>query len=266
MRILLTNDDGIHAPGLKVLEDIAAHLSTDVWVVAPDDEQSAASHSLTISAPLRVRRLSERRFAVRGTPTDCVLMAVQHLIPAESPPHLLLSGVNRGGNIADDITYSGTVAGAMEGSILAIPSIALSQTRDYAEGGNGTTRWDTARTHGAPLIASLLRLGWPRDVLLNVNFPDVAADKVTGVRLARQGKRDQSLTRITRRIDPHGAPYYWIGFEGIPEHPLPDSDLAAIAAGHISVTPLHLDLTHEATYAHLAANLATQLRASRASR
>ena len=254
MRILLTNDDGIHAPGLEVLEAIASQLSSDVWIVAPDDEQSGASHSLTISSPLRMRQISERRFAVRGTPTDCVLLAVQHLIPG-GRPDLLLSGVNRGGNIADDITYSGTVAGAMEGTILSIPSIALSQTRNYTNGSREATRWETARAHAPELISFLLQMGWPRDVLMNINFPDIAASEVAGVKLARQGKRDQSLTRIDRRIDPHGVPYYWIGFEDAAERPGPESDLAFIGEGYITITPLHLDLTHEETYAHLAANL-----------
>lgn len=254
MRILLTNDDGIHAPGLKVLEDIANQLSSDVWIVAPDDEQSGASHSLTIASPLRMRQISERRFAVRGTPTDCVLMAVQHLISGKRPD-LLLSGVNRGGNIADDITYSGTVAGAMEGTILTIPSVALSQTRTNGLGGSETTRWETARTHAPRLLSFLLRSGWPRDVLININFPDVDSKKVSGIELARQGKRDQSLTCIDRRVDPHGIPYFWIGFQNGLESPPPDSDLAFIGAGYITVTPLHLDLTHEATYAHLAEDL-----------
>lgn len=254
MRILLTNDDGIHAPGLKVLEDIASKLSSDVWVVAPDDEQSGASHSLTISAPLRMRQVNERRFAVRGTPTDCVLMAVQHLISGKHPD-LLLSGVNRGGNLADDITYSGTVAGAMEGTILSIPSIALSQTRTNGLGGSKSTRWETARAHAPRLLSLLLHSGWPSDVLINVNFPNVAVEKVEGIRLARQGKRDQSLTCIDRRVDPHGVPYYWIGFESALARPLPGSDLAFIGAGYITVTPLHLDLTHEATYTHLENNL-----------
>lgn len=253
LRILLTNDDGIHAPGLEVLEEIAAQLSSDVWVVAPDDEQSGASHSLTISSPLRMRRVSERRFAVRGTPTDCVLLAVQHLVDGKRPD-LLLSGVNRGGNIADDITYSGTVAGAMEGTILSIPSIALSQTRSNGDG-IATTRWETARAHGAEVVSFLLKQGWSRDVLINVNFPDVAAGNVGGVRLARQGKRDQSLTRIDKRIDPRGVPYYWIGFDDAPESPVPESDLAFIESGYITVTPLHLNLTHEETFAHLSKHL-----------
>ena len=256
MRILLTNDDGIHAPGLKVLEEIASRMSSDVWVVAPDDEQSGASHSLSIAAPLRMRRISQRHFAVRGTPTDCVLMAAQHLVEGKRPD-LLLSGVNRGGNIADDITYSGTVAGAMEGTILDIPSIALSQTRDHSNGA-AATRWDTARRHAPGVISFLLRTGWPRDVLININFPDVPADQVAGVKLARQGKRDQSLTRIDRRIDPRGVPYYWIGFETADERSRPESDLAFIEAGFITITPLHLDLTHEESYARLAADLKAQ--------
>lgn len=251
MRILLTNDDGIHAPGLKVLEEIAAQFSDDVWVVAPDDEQSGASHSLTLSSPLRVRKLSERRFAVRGTPTDCVLMATRHLVEGKRP-QLLLSGVNRGSNIADDVTYSGTVAGAMEGTILAIPSIALSQSRDNRDGAASVTRWETARRHAPDVIAFLLKYDqWPQDVLFNVNFPDVPSAEVVGMKLARQGKRDQSLARIERREDPHGVPYYWVGFADSEPEPVAESDLSALAGGWVSITPLHLNLTHEPTFGRM---------------
>jgi len=239
-RILVTNDDGIHAPGLKVLEKIALALSKDVWVVAPEYEQSGASHSLTLSDPLRVRHISRRRFAVRGTPTDCVMMAVHELIPTR-PPDLILSGVNRGSNLGEDVTYSGTVAAAMEGTLLRIPSIALSQ--QLAPG--HPVKWATAEHHGPGVIAKLIAAGWDRDVLINVNFPDVVAASVTGVVACRQGRRDLTDLMIDARIDARGVPYYWLGFRRQKGKPKRTSDLAAVDAGAIAVTPLQLDLTEQ---------------------
>jgi 5'-nucleotidase len=241
-RILVTNDDGIHAPGIRSLERIAHELSDDVWVVAPETEQSGASHSLTLTMPLRLRQLSDRRFAVQGTPTDCVTMGVLHVLAAQ-PPDLVLSGVNRGANIAEDVTYSGTIAGAMEGTVLGIPSIALSQA--YGMEGGRTVKWSTAETHAPGLIASLIDLGWPSNVLLNINFPDVTHDKVREVVITVQGQRDQSNLYIDEREDARGNPYFWVGFERRRSNPAEGTDLHAIYTGRISVTPLHLDLTHE---------------------
>jgi len=240
MRILITNDDGIHAPGLKVAEKIARALSDDVWIVAPESEQSGASHSLTISAPLRMRQVEEKRFAISGTPTDCVLMAMAELFKDEKPD-LLLSGVNRGANIADDVTYSGTIAGAMEGCVLGIPSIALSQAYGFAE--KREAPWTCGEVHGSRVIEKLVKAGWPDDVLINVNFPDCAPGEVTGVEATEQGKRDMQQAILDRRVDLRGNPYYWIGFKRVQSKPQPGTDLAAIAAGRISVTPLHLNLT-----------------------
>ena len=239
LRILLSNDDGIGAPGLKTLERIARNLSRDVWIVAPETEQSGASHSLTLHEPLRIRKISARRFAVRGTPTDCVMLAIFQIIRG-ARPSLVLSGVNRGGNIGDDVTYSGTVAAAMEGTILGVPSIALSQiARD-----NRAVKWATAEHHAPDIIRRLLAAGWPQEVLININFPDVMAAAVGGVATTVQGRREISDLLIEDRIDTRGIPYYWLGFrriEGPP--PKPDTDMAAIAGGRISVTPLKLDLT-----------------------
>ncbi len=239
LRILLSNDDGIGAPGLKTLERIARSLSRDVWIVAPETEQSGASHSLTLHEPLRIRKVSARRFAVRGTPTDCVMLAIYQIIRG-ARPSLVLSGVNRGGNIGDDVTYSGTIAAAMEGTILGVPSIALSQVVQ----GNHAAKWATAEHHAPDIIRRLLAAGWPPEVLINVNFPDVAAASVGGIVTAVQGRRDVSDLLIEDRVDTRGIPYYWLGFrrsDGPP--PKPDTDLAAIAGGRISVTPLKLDLT-----------------------
>lgn len=250
LRILVTNDDGVHAPGLKVLERIAQALSNDVWVVAPEYEQSGASHSLTLSDPLRVRQISRRRFAVRGTPTDCVMMAVHELIP-NRPPDLVLSGVNRGANLGEDVTYSGTVAAAMEGALLRIPSIALSQQLTPGQ----PVKWSTAEHHGPEVIRKLLAAGWDPNVLINVNFPDVPHDKVTGVMVCRQGRRDLSDLIIDSRIDARGQPYYWLGFRRQKGKPKPASDLAAMEAGAISVTPLQLDLTEDRALKRLKAAL-----------
>jgi len=252
VRILLTNDDGINAPGLATLMRIAAKLSDDVWVVAPETEQSGASHSLTLHSPLRLRQLAEGRYAVLGTPTDCVAMGVLEVLK-DKPPDLVLSGVNRGGNIADDVTYSGTVAGAMEGTVLGIPSIALSQS--YTSGLDSLTPWQTAERHGPELIRRLVEHGWPRDVLMNVNFPDVQPDAVRGTLATVMGRRDQSALYIDARVDTRQVPYYWLGFKRRPGRPGEGTDLKAVEAGFISVTPLHLDLTEKDTLAGLIAAL-----------
>jgi len=243
-RILVTNDDGINAPGLTVLEKAARSLSKDVWVVAPEIEQSGAAHSLTLRRPLQVRKISPRRFAVDGTPTDCVLLAVNHLVPKRRPD-LVLSGVNRGANLGEDVTYSGTIAAAMEGTLLEIPSIALSQLRE------GTViRWNTAEQFAADVIRKLTSVEWPRGVLMNVNFPIVPPEEVTGVQFVRQGRRAAGIEIVPIK-DPLNRPYLWIGDFLSDDAVRPDTDLAATRAGAISVTPLHLDLTHSATLAKL---------------
>ncbi len=240
MRILVTNDDGILADGLAVAEKIARAISDDVWVVAPETEQSGASHSLTLSAPLRLRQIDERRFAVSGTPTDCVMMASGYLLK-DAPPDLVISGVNRGSNMADDVTYSGTIAAAMEGCALGIASIALSQA--YEEGGRWEVDWSAGEAHGADLVQRLVAAGWPQGTLVNINFPACAAGDVKGVRVAPQGKYDLQSTSIDERMDARQRPYYWIGLRRRSGAPSQDTDLAAVYDNHISVTPLHLNLT-----------------------
>lgn len=242
IRILLTNDDGINAPGLRTLEKIANALSDDVWVVAPETEESGASRKLTLTQPLRLREIGPRRYAVQGTPTDSVLMGATHLL-REHKPDLVLSGVNRGSNIADDVTYSGTIAAAMEGTALGIPSIALSQAFGFEEG--KVVKWACAEAHGPWLIRKLLEVGWPKDVLINVNFPDVQPAAVKRVEVTAQGKRDQSLANIIERTDARGNPYFWLGFTRVLSNPPEGTDLRAIYDGRISVTPLHLNLTEE---------------------
>ena len=252
MLILVTNDDGVHAPGLDVAERIARTLSDDVWVVAPETDQSGVAHSLTLSDPLRLRAVGERRFAVRGTPTDCVIMGLKVVIGRK--PDLVISGVNRGQNIADDILYSGTVAGAMEGTLLGIPSVALSQA--FGPATRSDPHWETAEAHAPHLIRRLLDAGIPRGVLINVNFPDRRPDEVAGTVLARQGKRVPDWLRIEERRDGRGHPYYWIGFRRSEMEPPPDTDLAGLAAGMICVTPLSLDLTDDRALAELRSTLA----------
>jgi 5'-nucleotidase len=242
MRILITNDDGIHSPGLAVCEKIARALSDEVWIVAPETDQSGVSHSLSLNDPLRMREVGERHFAVKGTPTDCVIMGVRHLM--KEKPDLVLSGVNRGRNCAEDVTYSGTVAGAMEGAVLGIPSFALSQA--YAFTTKHHPYWDTAVKFAPDLIQRVLDAGMPRDVLVNINFPDCMPDEVAGVSITVQGKRDQDLLRIDARHDGRGNPYYWIAFgRGGIVGAAPGSDLAALIEKRIAVTPLRLDLTDE---------------------
>lgn len=245
-RILITNDDGINAPGLKVTQAIAAALSDDVWVVAPEGEQSGAGHSLTLHAPLRLRKLEDQVYAVQGTPTDCVVMALDHVM-LDHRPDLILSGVNRGMNVADDVTYSGTIAAAMEGCMFNVPSIALSQMLRPGQ----AIHWQTAEKFGIEAVTKLVAAGWEEGTLMNVNFPPVPADEVKGMRVTRQGRRDINALRIEERKDTRFVPYFWIGFGREVHTPAPDTDLAALAEGYVSITPLHLNLTHDASLAAL---------------
>ncbi|MFO7297061.1 MAG: 5'/3'-nucleotidase SurE [Proteobacteria bacterium] len=238
MRILLTNDDGINAPGLQALKEIALALSDDVWIVAPEIDQSGASHSLTLREPIRMRRIDDKTFAVRGTPADCVIMAIRHLLRDELPT-LVLSGVNRGANIADDVTYSGTVAGAIEGTLLGVRSIAMS----LACGKDSEIRWDTAIAHGPEIVRRLLAVDWPEGVLMNVNYPDCAPDEVVGIAVTEQGRRDHDLMRIDQRFDTWGNPYYWLGYERKRSNPRGGTDLWAIYSRRVSITPLTINLT-----------------------
>lgn len=238
-RILVTNDDGILAEGLRVLESIARTLSSDVWVVAPEIEQSGAGHSLTMHEPIRMRKIEEKRYAIHGTPTDCVLMAVME-IATDKPFDLVLSGVNRGANLAEDVTYSGTIAAAMEGTLLEIPSIAFS---NYFEP-NKPIEWAAIAEHAPAIIRKLGNHAWPAGTLININFPNLPAAAIRGEKLCPHGRR-RITEKLDRRIDPRGRPYFWIagpGVEPFSEHP--EDDYRQLAEGYITITPLTLDLTH----------------------
>ncbi len=240
MRILCTNDDGIHARGLESLVAIARVLSDDVWVVAPHEEQSGAARALTLANPLRVREYDKRRFSVSGTPSDAVMMATQKLIEGAAPD-LVLSGVNNGQNLAEDVTVSGTIAGAFQGMSIGIPSIALSLSRFSRD----DAKWETPEKHAPGIIRKLLEAGWPSDVVINLNFPDRGPDDIAGVEVTRQGHRDDFTLFAEERRDPRGGKYYWYGYKGKLSDPPEGTDLRAIYDGRISITPLHLALTHE---------------------
>jgi len=240
-RVLISNDDGINAPGLKVLVRAAAKLFKEVWVVAPETEQSATSHSLTLRRPLRIRRAAAKRYAVDGTPTDSVLLGVSEVMK-DNPPDIVLSGINRGGNLGEDITYSGTVAAAMEGTLLGIPSVALSQYFVDRQ----TVPWKTAEVWTVKVLKALAKTDWPAGVLMNVNFPDVAADEVTGIEVVRQGRRKIG-GQLQAGTDPRGDAYFWIGAQREEEKFRKGTDLEAVERGAVAVTPLAMDLTHAAT-------------------
>jgi 5'-nucleotidase len=244
-RILVTNDDGINAPGLRVLERIARTLSNDVWVVAPETNQSGASHSLTMHRPLRIRKVSRRRFAIDGTPTDCVLLALQTVIK-NGPVDLVLSGVNQGANLGEDVTYSGTIAAAMEATVFNVPAIALSQSCRNSH----PVKWATAEQHAPGIVSRLFSAEWHRNLLININFPDCLSDSVRGTRVTAQGKRKLG-DELLERIDPRGQPYVWIGGLRTEEAYQEGTDLHAVAEGYISVTPIHMDMTHRASFERL---------------
>lgn len=252
MRILLTNDDGAGAQGLSVLHKIAKSLTDDVWCVAPEMNQSGASHALTLQVPLRYREIGERSYAVRGTPADCVIMGVRHVL-RDNPPDLVLSGINHGSNLAEDVTYSGTIAGAMEGTLLGVRSIAMSLTMGFDP--EGRQHWQTALDHGPALIEKLLASTWEPGVLMNINFPDLPSQEVAGVSVTSQGRRDQGGLHLEERRDTWGDPYFWVGFERRRSDPPEGSDLWAIMKGLISVTPLSMNMTHMPTRDALAGSI-----------
>ena len=237
-RILVSNDDGIEAPGLKLLVKIARTLCPDVWVEAPETEQSGASHSLTLSRPLRIRRAGHQRYAVDGTPTDCVLLAVNGIM-AGRKPDLMLSGINSGGNMGEDVIYSGTVAAALEATLLDVPAIAFSL---YSADGS-EFHWPTASLYAPRIVRRLADKGWPSNTLINVNFPDRPPRRVRGITVTSQGRRKIG-DNLVEREDPRGRAYYWIGPMRDEERTRRGSDVhATVVQGSVSVTPVFFDLT-----------------------
>ncbi len=230
--ILITNDDGFGAEGLRLLETSLAPLG-EVWVVAPDREQSGQGHALTLNHPLRIERRGPRHFAVQGTPTDCIYLGVNEVLPTR--PRLVVSGINRGTNLGDDITYSGTVSAAFEATLMNVPAFAMSQQVQ-----DGPPDFAAAGAFARDLAATILDRGLPSDTLLNVNVPRTAP---RGLRVTRQGKRLYP-GEVIKRADPKGRTYYWIGGAPAEWAPDPESDFAALSEGMISLTPLHLDLTN----------------------
>jgi 5'-nucleotidase len=243
MRILLTNDDGVHAPGLAALERIALKLSDDVWICAPEYEMSGASRALTLAEPIRVREVGPRRFSTTGTPTDCVMLAIGELVEG-ARPDLVLSGVNRGANLAEDVTMSGTVAGAIEAMALGVPGVAISQMGGYV---HDEAYFQAAEAFAPGILKKLVATGWPADVVINLNFPARPAAEIDQVEVTRQGFRDAHIRHAEKRTDLRGRDYYWVGFRNERSKPAEGTDLRAIYEGRISVTPLHIDLTHQPT-------------------
>lgn len=242
-RILVTNDDGVEARGIALLEKIARTLSDDVWVVAPDAERSGAGHSLTITQPIRYRKLGERRFEVVGTPTDSVLLAVSEILK-DKRPDLVLSGVNRGANVAEDVTYSGTIAAAMEATLLEIPAIALSNYFGSAAERVEHDRWAAVEHFAPAIIRKLTMADWPHGNLMNVNFPGLPTREVKGIKVCSQGRR-RIGDKLDKRVDPKGRTYFWIAGPGTePFEDQPHADYRQLAGGYITVTPLNMELTN----------------------
>src|SRR6201987_1966505 len=237
-RILVTHDDGIDAPGLAVCEQIAAELAREVWVVAPEHDQSGVSHAVSLHHPIRVTERGPRRYGITGTPGDCAVMGVCHLM-AGAPPDLLLCGVNRGANLVMETVFSGTVGGAMTGMMLGIPSIALIPA--WTDRTN--VRWATACTLGPGVVKQLLAIGWSDATCLNVNFPDLPAEDVGPLTLARQGVGLLQGLQVETRTDPRDLTYHWISFQRGPRDQGPESDVEALHAGKVAVPPLRYDRT-----------------------
>ncbi len=236
MKILLTNDDGIHASGLKFLRESLDELG-EIWTVAPDTEQSAVSHALTLRDPLRLIEHGPRTFSVTGTPTDCVLMAVRG-VPGilEPKPDLVVSGINHGPNMGDDVTYSGTVAGAFEGRLLGLPAVAFSNQAWRPK------NLDASARYARDIVQQLIDCGLPDDSLLNVNFPDLPFEQLKGLRVTKLGYRAYR-DEIVAKVDPRGRKYYWIGGDPPTWEDDDNSDFSAVSAGYVSMTPLQTDWT-----------------------
>ncbi|MFZ0505165.1 MAG: 5'/3'-nucleotidase SurE [Chthoniobacterales bacterium] len=249
-RVLLTNDDGFDAPGVRILTEVAEELAEEVWIVAPNYDQSGTSHSLSLHSPLRVSQKEERRFSVSGTPGDCVVMAVRHLM-VSGRPDLILSGINRGANLGIETVFSGTVGAAMTGMLLGIPSMALSQ----AFSDRNAVRWDTARALAPKVIRQFAKGGWSQGSILNINFPDVPADKAGPIELTIQGTGLMEGVDVVSGIDPRSLEYHWLHLRRSAQGDTPGSETFAIGHGRVSVTPLQFERTNQDVLASLQAGL-----------
>ncbi len=239
--ILITNDDGVHAPGILALGEAMKKLG-DTYVVAPDRERSAAGHSLTLHRPLKADLIGERIFSINGTPTDCVTLGINKLLPRR--PDIVVSGINRGANLGDDITYSGTVSAAIEGTIFGVPSVAFSVVSDRDD------QYGTAGFFATKIVSYVLRQSLPYDTLLNVNFPPVSRQEIRGIKITRQGKRIYENS-IQETFNPWGEKYYWIGGGRTFWEHGDEADMEAVQQNYISITPIHLDLTNHAALTYL---------------
>lgn len=237
-RILLVNDDGIDAPGIVLLERLMRGFSDDIWVVAPDEERSGAGHSISITHPIRVRQRDARHFAVKGSPTDCALLGIHEFL-GDHRPDILISGINGGPNLAEDLTYSGTLCAVMEGAMLGIPSIALSQVLSYG----AHVHWEASEKYLPGVIEKLLSIKWSEGNFINVNVPNVPPNEISGVRLTTQGLRPAGTFKPARRIDERKVPYYWIKIAHTAGELIEGTDLEAIHDQAVSVTPLRIDMT-----------------------
>jgi 5'-nucleotidase len=253
-RVLIVNDDGIDGPGIKLLEELVSRFTSDIWVVAPDEERSGAGHSISISHPIRLKQRDERHFAIKGSPTDCALLGIHELL-GDRKPDILFSGINAGPNLAEDITYSGTCSAAMEGAMLGIPSVALSQFLRYRQ----PVHWETSRHFLPGIIERLITHPVRPGTFVNVNVPDCAIEDVTGIRVTTQGRRPPGSYLPKRRIDERTVPYYWIKIAHLDGEIEEGSDLAAMRDRAISITPLQLDMTDRVTARELEGGLADLL-------
>ncbi|MDP3017102.1 MAG: 5'/3'-nucleotidase SurE [Deltaproteobacteria bacterium] len=234
-KILVTNDDGIHSKGILVLAKALREVG-DVFVVAPDREESAIAHSITLHRPLRVEKIKKNYYAVDGTPADCVHLGVNVLLPDR--PGLIVAGINKGGNLGDDVTYSGTVSAAFEGTLLGIPSFAISLVS------RSHFKFDAATRFAVRMAKHVIKHGLPKDTLLNVNVPNLDEEEIKSYKITRQGRWVHNGSGVIEKTDPRGKKYYWIGSGQFIFDQKKDTDFEAVSKAYISVTPLHLDLTH----------------------
>ena len=260
LRVLLTNDDGISASGLVLLEELLGPLVNELWVVAPQTDQSGTSHSLTLRQPLRVREMGSKRFSVSGTPADCVLLAVNQIMK-DCKPDLVISGINRGKNVGEDVNYSGTIAAAKEASAFGIPAIALSQVIDpadyFSENKEVDLIYSASKTHCVDLIQDLLTISWPANTVMSINFPLVDDGVVKGVAVTHGNWRKRGDKIITNQ-DGRGQPYFWIGPREEIDKNMGGSDLEALESSVISVTPLSLEVVEQDVLQNLQESLNTK--------